>query len=645
MKCLGNLILLACAVLLSLVACSSTPKTQVPQVQPVAATAGLDSAIVSKVPEKKVYPQNLDIAHESFIRAQEMELRGERELSAVFMQRAYEADPGNRFLAFSMAKLLFANGNDSLALSLAREAYGLDGRVGAEELALLARLYVREGRADSARKYFVAALDSSRYQDMNLIYDYSLFLEVVRDEEELVRIYDLLLPQVNFMQSLFQRQVKLLLDLKRDSAVVDLFGRAHEATGDIALLEKMVQGLILLKRVNEAKAIADTVTCSDSECENIVLMTFSALGEKDRKLSFEFIKKKYYEDNMKTPLMTYHLGNMEYAANARDSARVHFLSVLKTPSSVKPEYAAQSARALAGIAFVEDRKSEAVRYAEMADSIMSGGDKEFLAMSYAFAGLYEKAYGILDTLVKVWEEWHPMEGVADSATVEVMMKKARLKYSQVQGTYASVLVAEAREIEMDGKASAQKQSRAIECRQKAHGLWEKMIKDDSTNLSIKSSMARNLERMGRYDESFRLFEELLFEELRPLAPGSGLDYADLLNYYGYTLIDANRTQEEVQKGYELVLDALELETDPHAREAYLDSKAWGLFRMGKFEEALETMKLIKGESFQDDYVYWEHMGAIQSTLGMKADALSSYRKLLKLRPNHKAAKEYLGKKK
>ena len=94
----------------------------------------------------------------------------------------------------------------------------------------------------------------------------------------------------------------------------------------------------------------------------------------------------------------------------------------------------------------------------------------------------------------------------------------------------------------------------------------------------------------------------------------------------------------------MVVKALEMEGDSPS-EAFLDSKAWALFRKGNYEEALSTMKLIKSKHFENDYVYWEHLAAIQNALGKKSDATKSYKKLLKLRPNHPAAKEFLGKKK
>ena len=122
--------------------------------------------------------------------------------------------------------------------------------------------------------------------------------------------------------------------------------------------------------------------------------------------------------------------------------------------------------------------------------------------------------------------------------------------------------------------------------------------------------------------------------------------AEVQNYYGYTLIVLNRTPEEVDKGIALVEKALlqsSKDKVSEPSEAYVDSWAWGLYRKGKFAEALETMKQITSPRFEDDFVYWEHMAAIQEALGMADEAKASYKKLKKLQPHHPAVKKYFKK--
>ena len=625
------------ALALSLGACSSAPRKQD---QPEKATlTAADSAVIKDALETMSMPKDLDVAHESFIRAQEMELRGEKQLAEVFWQRAYEADPGNRYLAFSVASRLQAHGNDSAALAIARKAARYKGPVLANQLELLAKLYVREGIADSARKYFKAALDSSHNQDMTLLYDYSLFLEAVQDKKELVKVYDALLPQTNYLQSLFARQVNLLLELGKDSAIVELFGKAYDATGDKELLSKMVQGLALQKRFGEVRAIADTVTGKTETDEEIINSALLTYGETEREAALQFLKKKVYEDSMRTPVMLYYLGSYEFALGEKDSAKVH-LDQVYLKLGKNQAYAAQACRALSGIAFAASQKKEGLRYAELSDSLQLGGDKNFLALAYGYAGVYEGAYALLDSMMDVWSHWTPMAGVADSATMGMLRLKARRAHRQLQHSYAQILLMEARSIEDDGLADTLKRAHAREARTKAELFWESMLMSDSSDMFVRSMMAMNLERLERYEESFQMFEFLLKN-----ANPSLLDWPEILNYYGYSLIDLNRSPEEVEKGYQMVVKALELDKGGSPNEAYLDSKAWGLYRKGMYEEAFATLSLIKDKNFEKDYVYWEHLAAIQAALGKKADATKSYKKLLKLRPNHAAAKEFLGKKK
>lgn len=633
----GILVAGLCLALL-LGACSSAPRKQEESTGKVKLTP-TEMAVVQKAIEAKQNDRNLDIAHESFIRAQDLELRGEKKLAEVFWQRAHEADPENRFLAFAVAERLLANGNDSAALDLASKAVTYKGKASSKQYELMAKLYVREGIADSARKYFKIALDSAHNQDMTLLYDYSLFLEAIQDKNELVKVYESLLPQTNYIQSLFNRQIGLLVELKKDSAIVNLFEKAYEATGDRDLLSKLVQGLAMQRRNKEIRAIADTVTGIDEVSEIIVKTALLSYNDNEKEAAYAFLQKKVYEDSVVTPVTLYYLGSYEFVMEKKDSARIHLEQVYLKLDKY-PAYAAQACRSLAGIAFADKKKKEGLRYAVLADSLHKGGDTEFLAMAYAYANEYAGAYAVLDSVMSVLSQWTPMAGIADSSTMSAMKQTVETRHRRLQQTYAQILVMEAMEIEKDGKADSLKIAHAMECRGKAELFWESMLMADSTDLFVRVAMAMNLERMDRFDESFQMFENLLthYGDLR-------VDWSEVLNYYGYSLIDENRSPEEVEKGLQLVLKALSIEKGSVPSEAYLDSKAWGLYRQGKFQEAFETIKLIKGEHFLDDYEYLLHLGAIQDALGNKVEATKAYKKVLKIRPNCKAAKEFFGKKK
>ena len=597
----------------------------------MAVNAKLDS--LQKAAEELAVSQNVDAAHESFIRAQEMELRGERALANVFWQHAAESDPNSRYLAFKLAEIMMSQGSDSLALIQAQRAHKLKGRPTASQLGMLAHLYVKDGRADSARKYFNAALDTSRYQDMTLLYDYSLFLEAVQDTKELTRVYDLLLPQVNYMPTLFQRQLKLLLDQGKDSAVVELFEKGHEATGDKKMLLQMVQGLVFQQRLKEVKAIVDTLTESTQDDESMVVLLMSALAEKNRDSAYVMLKKKYYVDQVRTPMLANFLGHYEHMFNDLDSAKVH-LKIAAEQLGEQRVYATNAYHALSAIAFKEKKNKDAVRYAEKADSVALGSDKAALALTYGTAGLYSKAYKMLDSVIAVWDKWTPMEGIADSASIQQMKADVERNRRQFRSVYARILCVEAQEVWQKNIADSARIKKAFELREKADAFYKDLAAKDTADMGVRVLMAMNLERMERYEEAFAVFEKLLSNKKAPI------DRAEVLNYYGYTLIDLNRNPAELDKGIALVDQALLMEKNGQPSEAYLDSRAWGFYRKGKFEDALTVMKLIKSPQFDDDFVYWEHMAAIYEALGMKAETKAAYKKLKKLQPHHPAVKKF-----
>lgn len=81
---------------------------------------------------------------------------------------------------------------------------------------------------------------------------------------------------------------------------------------------------------------------------------------------------------------------------------------------------------------------------------------------------------------------------------------------------------------------------------------------------------------SRIDSVAKKFEQIIAKTDDPL----------FLNYYGYLLIDHDL---DIQKGIELVKRALEAEPDsPY----YIDSLAWGYYKLGECEKALEIIKPI-----------------------------------------------------
>lgn len=599
-----------------------------------AKVAEQDSAKDSTIKEQRL-PENIDAAHESFIRAIEMDLRGEKQLANVFWQHAAESDPYNRYLAFKLAEIMQQQGADSLALLQAQRANSLPGKITAAQLGLLAHLYVKDGIADSSRKYFNAAIDSSHNQDM---------------------------------PTLFKREAALLAEQKNDSALIELYAKRSEVVEDKLFLAEYVQLLLILNKFDKAYAIADTLTLTEGDTEDligyesIVLFVGEKLAEKDSVASYEFFKKKFYVDNLKTPAIMGTLGLKEVEFNNIDSEKVHLLKSVKMLEALNDNRTIRLRisvyQVLGMTAFTEGNTKDAVMYAEKADSIAVSINVDYkirLAVAYNTAKMYDKAYKLLDSLITVWDNYKPMQNIMDSSSVQKISLDVIFKRILYRNYYVQVLSTQALSIEEKDLGDSVKIRAAKPLREHIKKLHLQVCdltidansipksELESADLAystvrMKVDMAMNLERMGDYDKAFDLFDSLLDVKYAKI-----INLPEILNYYGYTLIDLNRNQAELDSGISMVQRALDLTSDSNF--AYIDSKAWGLYRKGDFKRALEQMQLISDSSFFNDKTYWEHLAAIQEALGLMPDAQKSYKKLLKLQPKNRDAKRFFKAKK
>ena len=124
-------------------------------------------------------------------------------------------------------------------------------------------------------------------------------------------------------------------------------------------------------------------------------------------------------------------------------------------------------------------------------------------------------------------------------------------------------------------------------------------------------MGTTAERAGKYKEAEKYFRQSI--DRKP-------DYATALNYLGYMWADRGENLDEAIK---LIDRALKESPD---NGAYLDSRAWALFKQGKTEEALEWQLKALKQTEEGDAEIFLHLGEM-------------YLKLKQL----KSAREYLDK--
>jgi hypothetical protein len=105
-----------------------------------------------------------------------------------------------------------------------------------------------------------------------------------------------------------------------------------------------------------------------------------------------------------------------------------------------------------------------------------------------------------------------------------------------------------------------------------------------------------------------------------------------LNALGYTLVDRTRQYRE---GYDLVHAAFELTPDSGA---VLDSLGWAQYRMGRPDEALQTLQRAR-ERLQDPEVEL-HFAQVQAALKQTAQARDTVTSALDRYPEDENLKKY-----
>lgn len=130
--------------------------------------------------------------------------------------------------------------------------------------------------------------------------------------------------------------------------------------------------------------------------------------------------------------------------------------------------------------------------------------------------------------------------------------------------------------------------------QNAKVKLEEGIQQDPSNAELHFNLGTTLDKLNQFDAVVREMEQTL--ELDP-------DHADALNYLGYSYADRGI---KIEEALDLTRRAVALK--PH-NGYYVDSLAWALYKLGRVDEALETIQRA-ASLVSDDPVIYEHLGEI-----------------------------------
>jgi len=126
---------------------------------------------------------------------------------------------------------------------------------------------------------------------------------------------------------------------------------------------------------------------------------------------------------------------------------------------------------------------------------------------------------------------------------------------------------------------------------------------------VRFQLAVILDKRGDFPAAEKELSDLIAESPR---------HAQALNYLGYSWADKGVKLDQAEA---LIRRALEV--DPGNRY-YLDSLGWTLFKAGRAKDALDPLdqasKGMADSSDADEALVFEHLAAVQASLGLQADA-------------------------
>jgi Tfp pilus assembly protein PilF len=147
---------------------------------------------------------------------------------------------------------------------------------------------------------------------------------------------------------------------------------------------------------------------------------------------------------------------------------------------------------------------------------------------------------------------------------------------------------------------------------------EKALALNRENTATITSIAAVYDKLEMWDKSDSLYEAVLQRN-----PKNAL----LLNNYSYSLAQRNL---QLERALEMVDTALQVDPD---NGAYLDTKGWIYYKMGRYEEARQYIQKAL-DSREDSAEVLEHMGDIYYQLGQLEEAKNYWQRALEKDPQN-----------
>lgn len=550
--------------------------------------------------------ERLAMAHEAWIQAVSLDIRGQDQLAMEFVQTAAFYDPDDRHLNISLARRLREFRRSPEALGVLRRALRQDGPESAMEWELAAGLWLEAGQKDSA----------------DLAWSRVLELDGKSREALLGKA------------SLAESRGDLATAANCFAQLADVYG-----TNALPLVERAESHWIKLGLPDSALSLLKSRWNRfrvPTEGEKLARL-LGAGGKIDEAISlFDTLSQLEPEDAQKYALFS---ARFLLAAGRREAALARFRQILADdPTSVKAQVS------LGAVLLDLDSAKEA---SQVFRQILETDSTN--ATAWYFMGLaaqrtnqpdsarvfLDRSIGLDPQAIETWIRRGMLEIEADSlrraADVFGRMVEAwpNLAQSRFLYGYSLARLAHRNLIHPDRESSLpDSEPVATTYRRLAVLQLDTAIRIDSQMQRARFERGSLLERLGRFDDA--LVDLRMAVELHP-------NDANTANYLGYLLAEHDRSLPEAEA---LITRALLMDPENHA---YLDSQGWLLFRQGRFPEALASIDkaLSKG---QNDRTIRQHRARILESMGRLPEAIGIWKELMVEDPGdpvNRAARERL----
>ena len=530
------------------------------------------------------------MAHEAWIQAVSLDLRGQAQLAMELVQTAAFYDPDDRHLNISLARRLREFRRSPEALGVLRRALRQGGPESVTEWELAAGLWLEAGEKDSADKAWTKVLELDPHSREALLGKASL-AETKGDLAQAAIYFAGLAEEYGpHALPLIERAESHWMKVGRADSVEALLRRRWKEYRVPAEGEKFARILAATGKIDDATVILDSIGSSEPEdAQKYALLSarFLLVGGRRQEALARF--RQILRDDPTSTKAQASVGAVLLDLDSVQAAKREFRRILESDS------ANATAWYFLGLTAQRSQNIDSARiFLDRSLSLDPQAIETWIRRGMLEIELDSmgRASNVFSRMVESWPNLAQARFLSGYTLARLGHRSLRHPEREINPPDSEPL--------------------ATAYRQLALAQFDTAIRIDSLMQRARFERGSLLERLGRFDEA--LIDLRLAVKLNP-------GDANSANYLGYLLADHDRSLSEAD-----TLISLALAADPD-NPAYLDSRAWLRFKQHRYPEALADVEKALA-SGQKDITIRQHHARILEALGRAAEALDLWKSII-----------------